>query len=248
MNFRTPRPFVAALLPLALLLAALPARADEIEIRTQDGIVLRGTYRKAEGDGNRAALLLHMLGKSRQDYAPLETRLLEKGISTFAIDFRGHGDSTKKTSGEEINYREFDDRNWPDIVKDISPALSFLEAHGHKRQDTILIGASIGANAAVVAASRELQIRGVVLLSPGMNYRGVRIEDAVTAWDKRPMLVMATDGDSYAASSAQKIRDLLSKNTNVKVELYPGFNAHGTSLFDGVPGATQKIADWTAAH
>ena len=248
MRIRASSPSIAVLSLIFLVTALVRAHADEIEIRTPDGIVLRGTYRKADGDGTRAALLLHMLGKTRKDYEPLETLLLEKGISTFAFDFRGHGDSTKKASGEEINYRSFDDRTWPDVVKDISPALSFLESHGHKRQDITIVGASIGANAAIVASSRDLQIRTVVLLSPGMNYRTLRIEDAVTAWDKRPMLVMATDGDTYAATTAQKIRDLLSKNTKVTVTLFPGFNAHGTALFDGVPGSTQKIADWIADH
>jgi len=236
----------AALMSVCLL--AGPLRADEIEIRTPDGVRLRATYRKAEGETKRAALLLHMLGGSRKDWKPLESLLLEKGISTFALDFRGHGESVTKADGSAIDHTAFDDRTWPLIAKDVAPALQFLESQGFKRQEITLIGASIGANVAVINVSREAQLRSAVLLSPGMNYRQIRIEDAVREWNSRPLLVIAAEDDAYSAGAAGKIREILASKESVKVEVYPGHSAHGTRMLDGIPGAAAKIAGWVAGN
>ncbi len=238
------------LLSAAAVLLAPPARADEIRIKTQDGVLLRGTYHKAEaGGGRRAALLLHMLGRTRADYAPLEKALNAKGISTFAIDFRGHGESTQKADGTALNYRAFDDRAWGEIANDIVPALAFLQSKGHGKRDTTIVGASIGANAALIAASNDLQIHSAVLLSPGMDYRGVRIQDPAQNWDfTRPLYILASEGDSYAAQSAQTLRDLLASHPNVKVEVFAGLDLHGTGLLQEKAGTENrlvaKLAEW----
>ncbi len=229
-------------------LFAGPLRADEIEIRSPDGVRLRATYRKAVGEAKRAALLLHMLGGSRTDWKPLEPLLLESGISTFALDFRGHGDSGTKTDGSTVDHKSFDDRTRPLIAKDVAPALQFLEAQGFKRQEITLVGASIGANVAIISVSREAQLRNAVLLSPGMNYRQLRIEDAVREWNSRPLLVIAAENDTYSAETARKIREILASKERVKVEVYPGHSAHGTNMLDVIPGAAEKIAGWVAGN
>lgn len=245
--FRSLKLVTAAALLLAVLV--IPLHAEEIQIRTTDGVLLRGTWRAAEGGGERTALLLHMLGRTRADFEPLVAELLAQGISSFAIDFRGHGESVKQAGSEAVlNYREFDHLTWPGILKDVAPAIQFIESKGVTRSSITIVGGSIGANAAVIAASGDRQVRAAVLLSPGMDYRGLRIGDALDGWGNRPLLVLATSGDTYSLSTAQKIRDRFAGQNRVKVEIYPGQTAHGTELFTGVPGATKKIADWIVAN
>jgi predicted alpha/beta superfamily hydrolase len=53
----------------------------------------------------------------------------------------------------------------------------FLEKEGYPKDRQFLIGASIGANLSFQFLSENPQVKAIVLLSPGLNYRGVILEN-----------------------------------------------------------------------
>ena len=61
------------------------------------------------------------------------------------------------------------------------------------------IGGSIGANMALRLGADVPQIPTVVLLSPGLNYDGVQTEPAMETFGDRPVFIVASSEDSYAA-------------------------------------------------
>ena len=52
-----------------------------------------------------------------------------------------------------------------------------------------IAGASIGANLAVLDAADDPGVRSIALLSPGLDYRGLRIEAAMKKYGARPALL-----------------------------------------------------------
>lgn len=82
-----------------------------------------------------------------------------------------------------------------------------------------------------------------LLLSPSVDYRGVRIEDALEPYgDGRPLLIVVGDGDSYAHDSAQLLADQFTHPDGRLVILE--IPSHGTTLLKRVPDSAETVIAW----
>ncbi|MFH1258021.1 MAG: alpha/beta fold hydrolase, partial [Candidatus Micrarchaeota archaeon] len=133
-----------------------------MELKTSDGMKIAATYYKSDNDAKEAIILLHMLNRNRNDWNDF-ARKLQPNYEVIAVDFRGHGDS-----GGDLN--AFTAEDFQKFMLDVKAAREFLSNRGKKTY--ALIGGSIGANIALNFAV-ENDIGRVVLLSPGLDYRGV---------------------------------------------------------------------------
>jgi len=206
-----------------------------VVIEAADGLALVGTY-AVPADASQpwpGVLLLHMLGSERTAWEAFTGDLTAAGYAVLALDMRGHGE----TGG---------DLDWDLAQDDLLRAWGFLSGLPEVDENrTAVIGASIGANMALITGAAEPAIRTVVLLSPGLDYRGVVTEPAMAAYGARPILLAASEGDAYAAASSQTLVD---QSTGVaELESYPG-NAHGTSMFAANPDLAALIIDWLDKH
>ena len=69
--------------------------AETVELKTDDGITIYGTYVSIDDtESHPAVVLCHQRNKDRRSYAGFQNLLAENGICSLAIDFRGFGDST----------------------------------------------------------------------------------------------------------------------------------------------------------
>ena len=145
------------------------------------------------------------------------------------MDMRWHGD----TGGMQ---------DWVLAEDDLLRAWDFFvnqqEVDGAK---TAVIGASIGANMGLKTAVNLPAINTAILLSPGLDYRGVTTADQIPLYGNRPLFIIASNEDSYAANSSQQLHDLALGDT--KLQLYDGAG-HGTTMFTNEPGLTDLIVDW----
>jgi len=204
-----------------------------ITLATQDGVSLVGTYYPPAEKESPALLLLHMLGSDRGAWREFAMLAQERGFAALAIDLRGHGDS-----GGERNFGAMD--------ADVDAALSWLsEQEGVNPARIAIAGASIGANLAIRGAANHPNVAAVVALSPGLDYRGLTTAEAVKALGDRPLLLIAAEGDSYAADSSRELHNLSSKQATLK--LYPG-NAHGTNMLAADADLTGFLLDWLAKN
>jgi dienelactone hydrolase len=120
---------------------------------------------------------------------------------------------------------------WRDVVA----AAEALRSRGARR--VVVVGASMGGTAALVAASRT-ELDGVVTLSAPSTFMGIAAPPEVLGAVDEPKLFIAADGDGQAAITAQ---DFYVRASGAKrVEIVTGSD-HGTELLEGTQGETVRM-------
>ena len=192
---------------------------------TDDGVSIVGTYYAPSSglkDSTPTIILLHMLGKDRSTWNTFASALSHKGYAVLSIDLRGYGESIKQGSST-VSYQSFTENDFNKMTLDVKAAKQFLIEQKNANPDRMaVIGASIGANIALnYAATLDPTIKIVILLSPGLNYRGVATSDTITKF-KNPIYIAATEGDSESAKGSQTLCDKINCGENLKI--YSGSN------------------------
>ncbi|MEJ2750827.1 MAG: alpha/beta fold hydrolase [Anaerolineae bacterium] len=209
---------------------------ENVTIEAADGLLLHATLSSPGGvPPFPGVILLHMLGSNRQvwEEVGLTDALVADGYAVLALDMRGHGES----DGDR-KWEMFDD----DILR-VWQYFSGLEEVDEERP--AVIGASIGSNLALRVGANEPAIKTVILLSPGLDYRRVTTDDAIVQYGSRPILIIASEDDSYAADSSQTLVDMAQGEAVLHMYSDAG---HGTNMFGVEPGLTQLLLDWLNQH
>jgi alpha-beta hydrolase superfamily lysophospholipase len=211
---------------------ALVARPQRVSFRTDDGVTIAATWHEPAYRPAPAVILVHMLQRTRRDWEEFASRLAAAGIGALAIDLRGHGDSS---SGSEAP-------NYSIMVEDLRAARRFLATRHDVQHARIgIAGASIGANLAALAAADDGTIASLALLSPSLDYRGLRIEAAIRKYGRRPVLLVASDDDPYARRSAL---DLEKAGEGPRELLIVSAAGHGTRMLGGSWELPPALIDW----
>src|SRR3990172_1406945 len=147
----------------------------KVMFKTKDGVEIYGLYTESENWSAPAVLLLHMMPAVKESWREFQEKLREAGFQSLAIDERGHGESVWK-DGERIDYKNFTDAEQQEKILDVEVAMRFLAERGVESESVAVAGASIGANLALQYQAEHSEIKAAVLLSSGLNYRGVETE------------------------------------------------------------------------
>ncbi len=208
---------------------------SDLTIVADDGTPIATTLYLPEGDGPfPGVMLLHMLGARRQDWEErgLTEMLTEAGYAVLAVDMRGHGE----TPGS---------RDWDVIEQDLMTVWQeFSEMAQVDGENTAVVGGSIGSNMALITGDNIPEIQTVILLSPGLDYRGVTTDDRIESYGERPILIVASAEDKYAADSSQTLLDLASENAELSMLNGAG---HGTNMLTQT-AVRQEIVAWLDAN
>lgn len=213
-----------------------------VEFTSSDGVPLHGTlYIPAKAASKPPALVLvHMVGSSRGAWEPFAIRAQRAGYLCLAFDARGHGESTGEAA-RKLSYRSFETKDWLAITNDIGAAHQCLLDNGADPANMAIVGASIGANLALRYGLLHADIPAIVMISPGLDYKGVETPQAIKELGKRPVLLVTSQGDSYSASSCTTLKQAASGLCELRE--YAG-SAHGTNLLDASPNAGDDILLW----
>ncbi|MDO8660959.1 MAG: alpha/beta fold hydrolase [Candidatus Woesearchaeota archaeon] len=182
-------------------------------LTAKDGVKIAYDFWQGNKQG---VLLVHQLPVNKESWSAFVPELTTKGYSVLAIDYRGRGES----GGQLQSVQDFQN-----IALDVDVAIDFLKEKGIK--NVFIIGASIGANHALLAGVHRSEVSAVVLLSPGLDYRGVKTELFATQFTK-PVLIVASEDDKYSAMSAKKLYALAKGMKELKMFDTAG---HGTDMF-----------------
>jgi acetyl esterase/lipase len=128
-----------------------------------------------------------------------------------------------------LDYKEFKDEEHRSSMNDIASAKEFLARQNNIDMSRIAIaGASIGANLALWQASIDKDVRLIMLLSPGLNYRGILAGELAPGF-KGYVYILASEGDTKAADSSRKLATIFPGET--RMEILKG-DLHGTNMFN----------------
>lgn len=200
-----------------------------LTIPAADGVTLVGAFYAPDNVPAPTVLLLHQVGGQKEDWAAFATQLQVAGYAVLAPDLRGHGESEGETE-------------WAVMADDVARALETLADQPEVDAERIaIVGASIGANLALVGGTAAPSVRAVALLSPGLDYRGVRTEEAMIAYGDRPILIAASQEDTYAVSSAQTLERLAQGQPVLAI--YDGAG-HGTEMLARQPDLNDLLLSW----
>ena len=88
------RGIAAAIAVAACLTSTTSAAGRAVNFAASDGTQLSATLYDSSNHPAPAVVLVHMLGRSRDDWDNVATRLADAGLVVLAIDLRGHGRSS----------------------------------------------------------------------------------------------------------------------------------------------------------
>jgi len=217
---------------------------QQVQFQSTDGTPLAGTYLPPTQSPAPGLMLMHMMGASKESWGALPALLQGVGIAhegaqqpsyaVLAFDFRGHGESGGN-AGDRAG-----------MLEDAEAALAYFQSlPGVDRDRIVLIGASIGADAAVDICSAGCI--GAASLSPG-SFLGSIYNDALLDLEDKPVLCVATEEDSHSAETCRGGEQ--AGLSDYQIQIYQG-REHGTDMFaiaEQQPYLTDLLFEWLATH
>ncbi len=196
----------------------------DVTFKTEDNVKIAATHYIGKGN---CVILLHMLSRDRRDWDNFAVKLNSLGYNVLAIDLRGHGES-------DLDFLKFTSTDYNNMVKDVAAAKKYLN-----KSKIFVIGASIGANVALNYAVKDKDVKGIVLLSPGADYRGVETLKAIMKYD-RPIIIVSSEDDFQSIGASRQLYSFAGKQRELKEYQDAG---HGTNMFVK-PDLADSIIDW----
>ena len=219
----------ASLVLCALSLVAVHAAGRAVAFRAEDGRTIDGYIAEAESRPAPAVILVPMLGRPKDDWQAVAQRFADANITALAIDLPG---TSMPADTKDL-------ARW---ARDINAAATYLASRPDVRAGAIgAAGASLGGSLAALAAADTPQIRAVALVSPSLDYRGLRIEAAVRQLAARPALLIASVRDPYAARSVKELAQGAAGPRDIR---WSETDGHGSVLLARDANLVRELVEW----
>lgn len=233
-------------------MAALPGLGPlEMSVLTADGLVLKGVLEYPDGGGRRRfplAVLAHQYPATSDSYAPLVEDLLDLGVATLAFDLRGHGSSIAGPDGPRVidtplgfTLEDFGKAFGSSIAKlefnriddDIVRVAAWGASQNHVDPGRLLlVGASIGGSAALLAAPRVAGLAGLVTFgaagAPAFGSDGPQRIRGVLEKVPTPALLTSSEADPFEGGG--NVRSWSEGLSHVTPRLVPGAD-HAMAIY-----------------
>lgn len=206
---------VVLFLLCGLLVYCAPS-GSRVSFRSVDGFALGG---RIFGSGTRGVILSHMYPSDQSSWFDEAGRLSRQGYQVLTFDFRGYPGSG---GTRDIGL----------IDRDVAGAIRFMMQR-RKVHTVVLVGASMGGTASLIAASNE-KVAGVAVLSAPLEFRGLDAGPFVAKVSAPKLFIASVDDPSGAGDSArQMFKAAFDPDSDLK--LLPG-REHGTDILRGASG------------
>lgn len=220
---------------------AVPRPHDPFEVTfaSSDGVLLHATWKPAPaGPSAPAVLLVHAFSRERRDLAEVADELGALGLSTLALDLRGHGESVWK-GGARVGLSPSLQTSPNGFPRDVEAACAWLKTRASR---VGVLGLSLSGNLAALATAAGWAEAGVAV-SANAERLGALSGSRPRA--PRGLLVLAAEADPGRAESA-RILDAAGREPK-SVVLFPGA-AHAIDLLRLEPAAKDAAVGWLATR
>src|SRR5206468_3579562 len=221
-----------------------------VDIKSSDGTILKGTYFAAAKSGP-GALLFHQSNRTRESWDGIAQQLAAAGMNVLTVDSRGHGESGGK----------YDNKKTPE---DVDAAFNYLVSQPGVNRDAIGAGGAgwLGVIGSVEAARRHPKgIKSLVLMSGETLREGLQFLHQAS---QLPELFVFSDEDEYPPTQdAMKLLYVTASSPSKKLVHYsaaedapwlwyetsdiskvPSHGGHGTDMFPVHPELPGIILHW----
>ena len=252
--------FSAALSGMIALATPTKNVARDVDLKSGDGTILKGTYFAAAKPGP-GVLLFHQSNRTRKSWDELAAQLAAAGIHVLTLDSRAHGESGGKYDNE-ANRAAYWKTWWP---SDLDAAFQYLSSQAGVNRETIGAGGAgnQGVESAIETARRHpAQVKSLVLLSgeterPGMEF----LHQA----SQLPELYVMDDNDEYPPTQEEMKMLYITASSPMKQLVHyshaedapwlwyetfldsgkvPANGGHGTDMFKPHPELPGTIVHW----
>jgi pimeloyl-ACP methyl ester carboxylesterase len=217
---------------LSLTVTPTPAPTEAnipVQFPMGDGLIITGRYYGAPSKPAPTVLLLHGFNSGKEAWRLFAAQLQLAGNNVLSIDLRGYGET-----GGSVD--------WVKAAQDIPAVLDRLNAFPGVAANRIsVIGADIGASAALSGCAGSLVCRSLVLISPALENQGLSISDTMSKYGSRPVLIVASRGDKPSGADSSAL-DKLAQGSH-SLQLFDG-TAHSMALLTAQPDLPGQIIEW----
>ena len=220
---------------------AIPRPHDPFEVTfpTADGVQLHATWKPSPGGAAApAVLLVHAFSRERRDLAELADELGARGLSTLAIDLRGHGESVWK-GGARIGLSPSLQTSPSAFPRDVEAACAWLKGRASR---VGVVGLSLSGNLAALATAAGWAEAGVAVSAYADRLPALAGSRPTTP---RGLLVLASEADPGRVESARTL-DAAGQEPKA-VAVFPGA-AHALDLLTLEPDAKKAAIEWLEAR
>ncbi|MBW7866606.1 MAG: hypothetical protein GX580_13025 [Candidatus Hydrogenedens sp.] len=208
-----------------------PPPQSELVLTTANGVKVAATLHRppaasTTGGPPPGLILAHRHGGDRQIWEGFAAFARGLGYLSVAVDLHGLGGETDDWRGE---------------LAALAAAKAALLEHGADPENLAVLGEELGASLALLYALDEPAMQAVVMLSPGLELRGIDAESAIRRLKDCPVLILSAQNDAYAASSAAALK--AAAPVFAEAQSYSGA-AQGADLFAANGGAMSQVTQW----
>ena len=237
---------------------------EEVNITLKDQLILYGRLydpsMKPDGESDASTsadseeytgpkyplvILLHGLNRDHVAWSALPATLVKAGYAVFSMDLRGHGKSSVTTWKRRVSWRLFKPEQWLQLPKDVDEVIQFFQkGEDYPQVDgktVALIGEKLGSNIAVYAArDNHAAVKALVLISPGLDYKGIIPSQAIVDYTN-PALLITSQDDAYSYDSTERLYNWLLGPKSLQVYKKIG---DGSDMLSNRASLASQIADW----
>lgn len=200
--------------------------------KAEDGAPVNLHYYSQPYGGAPVIVVAHDWGGSFERWQDIAERFQKLGFGVILFNFRGHGDA-------EHPYYYFTDKQVENLGLDLKLAVRFAKDRSGGK--VLLVGAGLGANLALQLAAQDESIKKVAAISPGLDYRGIQLDESMAKKLGKRVFFIASQEDSFSVHSIEIFSHYFESPPETKLYATGG---HGVWILKRLPESLVTLARW----
>lgn len=220
----------------------------DLTVTASDGFTIKAEleYPKIKGQKEfSTVVLLHSLGYSSDWWETLPEELIQDGFAVLKIDLRGHGKSVFNKRLVKLSWKDMTNTAYAKYPDDVVKVIEHVKSENSKTvffNHWAFVGSDIGASTAILASDKiSYKPETIVMLSPGVNIRGLYVPVKLASLDKVDVFSISGTNDF----SGKETEDYLQRFAQSTFARYTSkANANGMLMLKNDESLSKVITSW----